>query len=43
MEVKKLDFTRTFRSLSNILNNNHSIQVDESLNVCLVSQYREDC
>ena len=31
MEVKKLDFTRTFRSLSNILNNNHSIQVDESL------------
>ena len=31
MEVQKLDFTRTFRSLSNILKTNNSIKVDDSL------------
>ena len=31
MEVEKLDFTRTFRSLSNILKTNNSIKVDDSL------------
>ena len=31
MEVQKLDFTRTFRSLSNILKTNNSIKVDYSL------------
>ena len=31
MEVQNLDFTRTFRSLSNILKTNNSIKVDDSL------------
>ena len=31
MEVQKLDFTRTFRSLSNILKTNNSIKVDDNL------------
>ena len=31
MEVQKLDYTRTFRSLSNILKTNNSIKVDDSL------------
>tara|TARA_Y100000385_G_scaffold104405_1_gene108104 strand:- start:13651 stop:15084 length:1434 start_codon:yes stop_codon:yes gene_type:complete len=31
MEVQKLDFTRTFRSLSNILDANNSIEVDNGL------------
>ena len=31
MEIQKLDFTRTFRSLSNILKTNNSIKVDDSL------------
>ena len=31
MEVQKLDFTRTFRRLSNILKTNNSIKVDDSL------------
>jgi uncharacterized protein YdiU (UPF0061 family) len=31
MEVEKLDFTRTFRSLSNIIKNNHLVKTDKSL------------